>query len=79
MSVFKILDLLYGTKAEITSKKERHIYYKATSPTKLDDNDICNLQMNLGYHPAGYGLYNICSTLSNDVYTYTWSSSTSCD
>lgn len=81
MSIDKFL---YDTQAKIVKRTSSpgygDIYFEATSTRELSSAEIGDLQMNAGYHPAGYGCYGISEAKHNDgTYTYRWHSSRSCD
>ena len=72
-------------KTEITSKTgfgvRDDVYFKAESMQPISEDQALKAQMELGYHPAGYGFYNFtvkrCPVLF--VYTATWRCQASCD
>ncbi len=77
--------LLYDTRAKIVKKTGNgvgdNIYFEATSERALDKDEVSELQMQAGYHPAGYGFYGLSSVKLNDNkgYHYNWHCSASCD
>lgn len=79
------LDLIYDIKTRKLSQNgngiQHRIVFEAVSPRELSADIIAELQLNLGYHPAGYGgPWSIGGGLQKDgSYLYTWSCSASCD
>lgn len=77
--------ILYGIEARIYSRKGNgisgRITFEAISDNKLEASLVERLQMELGYHPAGYGgpwsIYP--DTLANGKIRTTWQCSASCD
>lgn len=80
------LDLIYDIKAKKLSQNgngiQHRITFEAISPRPLTSDLIAELQLNLGYHPAGYGgPWSISSESKRDdgTFRYTWQCSASCD
>ena len=79
------LDLIYDIKAKKLSQNgngiQHRIIFEAVSPKELNGTLIQQLQLNLGYHPAGYGgPWNVsCNKLEDGSFRYTWNCSASCD
>ena len=50
-------------------------FYKAVSPNPLTRDELCDLQLALGFHPMSYGFYNLAEGVSEyGSYEYTWDS-----
>lgn len=77
------IEILYGAKAKITSKTGNsisdRIHFEAESDIPIKDDTINLLQMNLGYHPAGYGLFGVFKFERDGKHYAKWQCSACCD
>jgi len=78
-----MLGVLYGVKAEITARYGNGILgiikFRATSEKPLTVKELGKIQEKLGYHPAGYGIFEISKSESPTICRYIWKCSASCD
>lgn len=76
--------ILYGIKSyEIISHDKSvgygRINFKAVSGKELTKEQLFEVQCRLGYHPDGYGQFNVSKHKAGDDTITTWQSSASCD
>ena len=70
---------------EVTKQRQGHsitskIYWTATTDHKLDADEAQTIQMNNGYHPNGYGFFNLkAEQCPNGKWKNVWSCWASCD
>lgn len=84
MNTLQTLKVLYGLEAKIdkqtTSPGYGQIHYSLTSNEKISEDMAKEVQMLLGYHPAGYGFYRYTGYFaSTGKWVASWQSSRSCD
>jgi len=60
---------------KLVTKERKSRMFEFTYPGPLTEQEACEIQMQLGYHPAGYGFYGFKST---PLLTQ-WSCGDSCD
>ena len=53
--------------------------FTATSKQQLQKHMAEKLQMQMGYHPAGYGIYAVQYSYQDGIYTLTWKCGSTCD
>lgn len=55
------------------------VMFKVTTKKYLSTADAQRLQMEYGYHPSGYGFYNVERVIFGEHNVYTWECRNSCD
>jgi hypothetical protein len=79
--LYEIGDVTVITRRSGASISDR-VHFKATSRREIQIDEICELQINAGYHPCGYGGPWGLSIIHNELnreWVATWSCSASCD
>lgn len=77
-------NILFGIEAKVIGRTgprvSDRVMFEAFSPKELSVEQITELQMELGYHPAGYdGPWGINKQQCSGGYNYKWSCAASCD
>lgn len=77
------LKVLFGIESATYThnRTNRSIDFVVIGKEKLENSTLQDIQMRLGYHPAGYGYYrpSILFAKKSKTYYHRWQCSNSCD